>query len=221
MAKPVVQPPPRVVNLPAKPNGTSNWAIWRAKQQEIEDIDTPEKRRRLAEKRYQLMDALEIALLCNISVLGAILLLLYCLFHHLMLPCVALCDSLSCRIAFVISSQFTWHVTTLSLSTPHTALPLHLNHVPSLLSVHHPSLITLHPSLIIHHSLLIFHNPSGEKQLTSTSSRSSRTYRAVQKSHSMNGSEVTHIPTRSIVFHPIPFHYFRLNPIRYDLAPVM
>ena len=44
-------PPPKINNPPAKPNGTSNWAIWRAKQQENDDIDTPEKRRRLAEKK--------------------------------------------------------------------------------------------------------------------------------------------------------------------------
>ena len=43
--------PPKVFNPPAKPNGTSNWAIWRAKQQENEEVDTPEKKRRLAEKR--------------------------------------------------------------------------------------------------------------------------------------------------------------------------
>lgn len=51
--RPVVAPPVRVFNPPAKPNGTSNWALWRAKQQEVEEMDTPEKRRRLAEKRYR------------------------------------------------------------------------------------------------------------------------------------------------------------------------
>lgn len=50
--RPVIVQPPRVFNPPAKPNGTSNWALWRAKQQEVEEMDTPEKRRRLAEKRY-------------------------------------------------------------------------------------------------------------------------------------------------------------------------
>ena len=44
-------PPPKINNPPAKPNGTSNWAIWRAKQQENDEVDTPEKRRRLAEKK--------------------------------------------------------------------------------------------------------------------------------------------------------------------------
>ena len=66
--RPVMPPPVRVNNPPAKPNGTSNWAIWRAKQQEMEEMDTPEKRRRLAEKRYR-GSTLEssFAILCTVA----------------------------------------------------------------------------------------------------------------------------------------------------------
>lgn len=45
---------------------------------------------------------------------------------------------------------------------------------------------------------------SGEKPQISTSSRFSRTYQAVQKSHSMSGSEITRTPIQFIRFNLVP-----------------
>ena len=132
------------------------------------------------------------ASLCNISVLNGNVdaALLSLLSFNAAVCCLMCLSHLSYCIRHILSIQV----------APNDSLSLRLALLyPSIMSL----LLSNCSSSITYHSASIFHNPSDEKPLTSISSRSSRTYRAVQKSHSTNGSEVTHIPTRSTSFHSI------------------